>query len=168
MAITLELERATSERSSEAAELALRRLDSLLATPLVGAFEDAQAVDVRDALEKLAGEWSAIAAVELHVQMASPHFVQRGELVVGIAEEAIANAVRHAGATHVRITIEQERCDVRVRVHNDGSVSDRGAAGLGSRWLDSVSPDSWSLLPHAAGGMVLDVLLTDVFPEAVA
>ena len=168
MAITLELERATSEGSSDAAELALRRLDTLLATPLVGAFDDEPSVDVVQALTKLAEEWSAIAVVDLHLNVQTPNDMLRGALVVGIAEEAIANAVRHAGATHVSFELQQDARDAYVRVTNNGSASARGDAGLGSRWLDSVSPSSWRLTPDASGGMLLEVRLKDLFPEGAA
>ena len=53
-----------------------------------------------------------------------------GELL-RIAQEAIANAARHAGAAHIRVDLRQERHAVRLRVTDDGRGFDV-AATLGA------------------------------------
>jgi signal transduction histidine kinase len=44
-----------------------------------------------------------------------------------IAQEAIANAARHAGAGHIHVDLRQERNAVRLRVTDDGRGFDVGA-----------------------------------------
>ena len=161
MAISLELERAADEGRSDFVEDALRRLDTLLQSPLVGALGE-QTVDLEPALRDLAEEWSAIAEVRLSLDLQSAR-ARNAELILGVAEEAIANAVRHAGATDLDIEVRAQGGDVLVRVVNDGRPVQVGSAGLGSKWLDTISPDSWSLTPRADGpGTVLQVRLRDV------
>lgn len=158
MAIALELERAADERNHEVAAEALRRLDALLATPLIQALERPH-VDVEQALCDFVAQWAAITTVTCEVRIDDPDAVTRGDVVLGIAEEAVANAVRHAHATTVHISVHQELRDLVVRVVNDGHGSITGAPGLGSKWLDTVSPANWRLTPLAGDGMELVVRL---------
>ena len=138
-------------------DLAVHRLEALLDTPLVDALEP-HAVDVRAELEKLTAQWAAIISVSFDIHINEQVPLRRGDLVVGIAEEAMANAVRHAHATEVQISVQQDRDDVVVRIANNGSRRISGEPGLGSRLLDSVSPDNWSL-PSGPDGAILDVRL---------
>lgn len=157
MAIALELERAADVADRSIAEEALHRLESLLDTPLVRAL-DRPRIDLAPTLEALVAEWSAIADVRLHVDLRDE--VADPQVVVGVVEEALSNAVRHAQATRVDIAVTQEVDDVRITVTNDGILDASRVEGLGSRWLDAVSPDSWQLREAADGaGIVLDVRL---------
>lgn len=165
MAISLELERAADEGRSDYVQAALQRLDTLLQSPLVGALESG-VIDLEAALRDLADEWSAIAEVRMTVQIEASRRPTDAEMILGIAEEAIANAVRHAGATEVDIVISAEGADVLVRVVNDGNSVQSGAAGLGSRWLDTISPDSWTLTTDGASTM-LNVRLRHVLDTGV-
>ncbi len=154
MAISLELERAADEGRADYVQDALQRLDVLLKSPLFGALES-DVVDLEGALRDLADEWSAIAEVQLTVDLESSGRPTNSEMILGIAEEAIANAVRHAGATHVEIDVVAEGADVLVRAYNDGRAMRTGGAGLGSRWLDTISPDSWTLTTTPDGSRTL-------------
>lgn len=166
MAISLELERAADEGRSDFVADALRRLDTLLQSPLFGALGNDEIV-LEPALRDLADEWSAIAEVRMLIDLHSAK-PRNAELILGVAEEAIANAVRHAGATEVDITIAADGHDVNVVAVNDGRPVQVGAAGLGSRWLDTISPESWSLAPRRDGsGTVLEVRLRDVLDAGV-
>lgn len=159
MAISLELERAADEGRSDYVQDALQRLDTLLKSPLVGALQTG-VEDLEGALRDLADEWSAIAVVHMQVQLEGAARPTNGEMILGIAEEAIGNAVRHAGATTVDIAVTAEGADVLVRALNDGQSMRAGGAGLGSRWLDTISPDSWTLTTSPDGsGTLLQVRL---------
>ncbi len=51
---------------------------------------------------------------------------------------------------------------MRILVVNDGTMTASRGAGLGTRWFDAVSPDSWVLEERSDGaGIVLDVRLRD-------
>ncbi len=165
MAITLELEQAAAQNNREGALEALHRLDRLLETPLLGAL-DVASVQLDAGLDTLVREWSAVVDITLRLDVADRGHSPHCELILGIAEEAIANAVRHARASRVDIVIREERGSLVVRVENDGEIESKGLAGLGSRWLDAVSPDSWRLEPDLRSGhMVLEVRLPSVLPE---
>ncbi len=104
MAIVLELERAADDADRSVAEEALHRLEALLDTPIVQAIERPP-VDLAPALTALVREWSAIADVHLTIDV--PGAITEPQVVVGVVEEALSNAVRHGHATRVDISIAQ-------------------------------------------------------------
>ena len=161
MAISLELEQAANEGRADAMGEVLQRLDVLLEAPLVGALED-QAIDVEAALTKLSYEWSAVANVVLDFRPNWSGELEQGRLIVGIAEEAIANAVRHGRATKITLRVVGIGSDVVVTIDNNGVVPVLGQPGLGTRWLDQVSKTDWVLQPLPDAGMRLQVRLADV------
>ena len=161
MAISLELEQAANEGRAEAMGEVLQRLDVLLEAPLVGALED-RAIDVEAALTKLIYEWSAVANVVLDFRPSWGGDLEHGRLILGIAEEAIANAVRHGRATEISLQVVGVGRDVVVTIDNNGDVPVIGQPGLGTRWLDQVSKTDWVLQPLPDAGMRLQVRLADV------
>ena len=163
MAISLELDQAASEGRGDAMGAVLQRLDTLLDAPLVGAFQ-ASAVDVEAALVKLIDEWSAVADVTLDLRPNWSGELEQGQLIVGIAEEAIANAVRHGHATDIRLQVVGSGTDVIVTIDNNGVAPVIGKPGLGTRWLDQVSKTDWALRPLPNEGMRLQVRLADAIP----
>jgi glucose-6-phosphate-specific signal transduction histidine kinase len=96
-------------------------------------------------LNRLQSAWKGIADVNIIIPTQAVEDQNRNILLVQIVEEAIANAVRHAGATQVKVTAEMLP-DARVRfsVINDGVSSKEESIGLGSVWLDHHAPNSWS------------------------
>lgn len=160
MAISLELEQAADQGRSGAMGDVLQRLDTLLEAPLVGAFEE-HAIDVESALRKLIGEWSAVTDVTLQYEPNWTGPLGQGQLIVGIAEEAISNAVRHGHASTISLHVQGIGPDVIVTTENDGVVQPIGLPGLGTRWLDQVSRTDWQLQPLPSGGMRLRVRLAD-------
>lgn len=163
MAISLELENAANEGRGEAMGEVLQRLDVLLEEPLVGALEE-HAIDVESALEKLIDEWSAVANVTLDLRPNWHGELEQGRMIVGIAEEAIANAVRHGRATAISLEVIGCGSDLLVTIENNGDAPPIGQPGLGTRWLDQLSKADWTLRPLPQQGMQLQVRLTDVIP----
>jgi len=96
-------------------------------------------------LNRLQSAWKGIADVNITIPAQALEDQNRNILLVQIVEEAIANAVRHAGATQVKVTAEMLP-DARVRfsVMNDGVSSKEDSVGLGSAWLDHYAPNSWT------------------------
>lgn len=161
MAISLELEQAADAGQSDAMTQVLERLDQLLEAPLVGAFESGN-VDVEEALRTLMQEWSAVAEVSLDYRPSWSGPLGHGDLVVGIVEEGIANAVRHGHASRIALQVVGEGSDAVITIRNDGEATPVGPAGLGTHWLDQVSRADWTLQPLPEGGMQLQVRLPDV------
>lgn len=163
MALSLELERAADQDRADISSDVLQRLDALLQAPMVGALEE-QAIDVEAALRRLINEWSAVANVHLEYSVAHTGPLEQGQLIVGIAEEALANAVRHGHATEIDVRVTSSGPDVLVSIENNGTAKAIGQPGLGTRWLDQVSRSDFTLRPRGDGGMRLQVRLADVIP----
>jgi hypothetical protein len=96
-------------------------------------------------LNRLQSAWKGIAEVNITIPAQALEDQNRNILLVQMVEEAIANAVRHAGATQVKVTAEMLP-DARVcfSVINDGVSRQEEAVGLGSAWLDHHAPNSWT------------------------
>jgi signal transduction histidine kinase len=96
-------------------------------------------------LNRLQSAWKGIADVNITIPTQALEDQNRNIILVQIVEEAIANAVRHAGATQVEITAEiLPDARVRCSVTNDGVSSKEESVGLGSVWLDHHAPNSWT------------------------
>lgn len=98
-----------------------------------------------DRLSRLQSAWKGIAEIEIAVPDLALEDQSRNILLVQIVEEAIANAVRHANATHIRVSAELlEDSRVRFSILNNGISAKEESLGLGSAWLDHHAPNSWS------------------------
>lgn len=98
-----------------------------------------------DRLSRLQSAWKGIAEIEIAVPDLALEDQSRNILLVQIVEEAIANAVRHANATQIRISAEMlEDSRVRFSIQNNGVSGKEESLGLGSAWLDHHAPNSWS------------------------
>jgi PAS domain S-box-containing protein len=76
--------------------------------------------------------FSAIEAAQLGLTPASTDHLYR------IAQEALTNALRHAGANHIDVTLDVEPTTVRLEVCDDGNggrLSDGNASGLGLKTM---------------------------------
>ena len=98
-----------------------------------------------DRLNRLQSAWKGIAEIEVAIPTHALKDHNRNILLVQIVEEAIANAIRHAGATQVKVKAEI-LSDTRARfsVINNGISSKGESFGLGSSLLDYFAPNSWS------------------------
>jgi len=96
-------------------------------------------------VNRLQSAWKGIADVNITIPTQALEDQNRNILLVQIIEEAIANAVRHAGATQVNVTAEILP-DARVcfSIVNNGVSSKEESVGLGSAWLDHHAPNSWT------------------------
>jgi signal transduction histidine kinase len=109
--------------------------------------EASSAPTTEAALREVAAELSARFGVRVTVKVDGPDGVshcdrserERRELV-RIAREAIANAARHGGATHVTVILGSRDDDLLLRVTDDGcgfgaATSDTAGTGLGMRTM---------------------------------
>lgn len=134
-----ESERARWARELQAiadAQVENRKLRSLI-TELRPPALDEMGVSV--AIEALADQVESPAVevqtrIELAFERGEVHARRDGELetaVYRIVQEALANAIAHAGASRVVIEVTDEGGAVRVAVHDDGRGFDPGAASRG-------------------------------------
>lgn len=76
-----------------------------------------------------------------------------GGSVVEVVHEAIVNAVRHGGASSVRVDVTSQGSDWVVTVADDGlGPSDQVEGGLGLSLVDAASAGRWELTRDAGGG----------------
>ncbi len=90
-------------------------------------------------LQQTAEAWRGIADVQLRLTSV-PLAVVEWDLLVDVAQESIANAVRHGRATQVWIDIEMGDQELSVTVTDNGvKHSDQRQPGIGTTWLASVA-----------------------------
>jgi len=73
--------------------------------------------------------------------------------VVEVVREAIVNAVRHGGASHVRVNVHTQGRDWLITVADDGlGPSSQAIGGLGLVLVDAASRGRWELATDVGGG----------------
>jgi len=90
---------------------------------------------LREALEHLAGQLGRSSGVEVRFESRDTAPVRvdetRAEHLYRIVQEAASNAIRHAGASSVRMELEVDPERIRVRVTDDGEGIPRERVGKG-------------------------------------
>jgi signal transduction histidine kinase len=88
------------------------------------------AATLHEAITEQASQWAERAGLKLEVQM--PENVQTSpemqHAILRIVQEAISNAVRHAGATRLMVSLSERDGSVTVRISDDGRGFDAGPA----------------------------------------
>ncbi len=112
-----------------------------------GLRDEDRSVELRPALESMVGEFPhARTEVALRVRGDARLPAASAANVVHVGREAVANALRHAGASHVTIDVDAQGGVVRLEVRDDGHGFDPAApsSGLGirdmrdrARWVGS-------------------------------
>ncbi len=105
----------------------------------------------------LADAWAGVLTITSHVDAEYRLGGHEAKVLLDVLVESINNAVRHAHATGVDITVKGDGELLRIVVTDNGRGYTAGSPGLGSALLDSIAPQSWSLAPRQAGGSILTV-----------
>lgn len=156
IACAVVIERATQTQDVVAFRRALQEAHTVLTEPLVTASHDD--LTLLTAVEHKVSLWSSLCSVDFSVDAAIAE--GRGRLArdVGrVVEEGLSNAIRHGGATYIRIDIATDENSVLVLVNDNGVGPSPGNPGLGSSMLDSMS-EQWSLSRSAEGATLRVVL----------
>ena len=96
---------------------------------------------LEDGLRKLVAVTDAGSRIRCTFICSHPGAVFDGRVALHlyrIAQEAIANAVRHSGARHIRVTLKKHRGKTALRIHDDGQGipdANRPAGGMGLRTM---------------------------------
>jgi signal transduction histidine kinase len=144
LSITKQLETSSGVFDSLEARIDIEKLLDRFNRPIKEDFQKFISNPI-DRLNRLQSAWKGIAEIEVDIPAQALKDHSRNILLVQIVEEAIANAIRHAGATQVKVTAETFS-DTRIRfsVINNGISSKGESLGLGSSLLDYFAPNSWS------------------------
>jgi glucose-6-phosphate-specific signal transduction histidine kinase len=144
LAITKQIETSSDDLESVNSRKDLEKLLDRLNRPIKDDFQKFLNNPI-ERLNRLQSAWKGIAEVNITIPTQALEDQNRNILLVQIVEEAIANAVRHAGATQVNVMAELQ-VDTRVRfsIINNGVSSKEKSVGLGSAWLDHHAPNSWT------------------------
>jgi signal transduction histidine kinase len=103
-------------------------------------------------LNRLSVAWKGIAEINISIPPEAFGNQNRNIVLVQLVEEAIANAVRHAGATRVWITARVlKNQQVKFSIVNDGSSTRANGDGMGSAWLDHHAPNAWNRVQTERG-----------------
>lgn len=160
---SLTIERAQKSNDHAALALALEEAIAILHTPV----ERAAAHETIGAeVARKAALWVGFCEISVHVQPSLGDVPHAAAQDVGrLVEEAISNAVRHGGATHivVNVALEDDGAiaveveddgvnDVQFAASHSGRPSHRrgslGVLGVGSAMFEQITGGNWSLTRH--------------------
>ena len=113
--------------------------------------------DLQAITNALAAAWDGLVSIRVHLNLReslSPSTTRAAEDVI---IEGINNAVRHADAQNITISVEGVPTDIEITITDDGHSAAPSLPGLGSQLFDSIAAGEWSLTPQAGGGSVLSV-----------
>jgi signal transduction histidine kinase len=121
----------------ETAETTNREMRALLLELRPAALEDKGLIG---ALEELASTYAARLGVKVDADLESLRLEPAGELAaLRIAQEGLANAVRHAHATTIKLGLHQRDGNVEVTVSDDGQgfgpTTNGAVQGMGLRMM---------------------------------
>jgi hypothetical protein len=127
-----------TERAKEALKYAREALDQSTPDPFVGT------ESVADRLGELVTAWTGIVRIDVlcpgDLLMSAP-----AKFAIDAAEECVANAVRHAQASHIDVRLDVDGTDLVLCVEDNGAApSVDSAPGLGTTWMERVSRGQFS------------------------
>jgi two-component system NarL family sensor kinase len=125
---------------------------------------------LESALDLLVGRFRRIFHGGLHLAYAHSVRIptEVGVAMERIAEEAVANAVRHANCNQIRITVKSTRDGVALQVRDNGSGFDyererRTPRGLGLLMMDHCARKAGlglSFRGHSGGGSIVSAIMS--------
>ena len=108
------------------------------------------------AMGSLSALVGAFADVEVRLQIDERSTPEDDVRVVEVVREAIVNAVRHGGASCVRVNVHSQGADWLVTVADDGlGPNGHTGGGLGLLLVDAASGGRWNLTRDTGGGALL-------------
>ena len=141
--VSLQLKRAAETGDTELSRTAMEHAQDLISRSINDHFATTQ-VDPSSRAEALMRGWRGIC--ELSIQMSDMVASdQRASVAVQAVEELVANAVRHAGATQIKVTLEHASGGILIRCHvnrewHERGEGESGTLGLGTRWFATLAP----------------------------
>ncbi len=153
-ALSAEDRRAILERNLSELETYVRQL-----TPEISDFESA---GLRERISRIEKAWRPVLDIQLSLEAprnGATHNA-RGELIQGVLDEGISNAVRHGLATQVRVVISENATGISISIDDNGLGPRQGQPGLGSFFLTAIPGSEWTLNTSTSlGGACLRIQL---------
>ena len=139
-AAALHLEHAAAVHDDSLANESLEQARSVLANVRLPG-EHVQ--NPRERLEEIVTAWSGIADISIQAPESTSD-VARWHLAVDAIDEAIANGIRHGGASNIQLTVVDESDALVIEVTDNGSEKYlSGNDGFGRQWLSAVTAGQW-------------------------
>lgn len=155
--MAMQLERAAESGSRDDARAALERVHSLLARSISEDFASVLEAPMERA-DRLATAWRGICDVTFDCGDEVLVDPRLGAAVQAV-EEVIANAVRHGGATQVRVLMTKVPAGITVAVESNAPVRGEAGTGLGALVLASVSQGEVTV-GERSGSSVVELTIT--------
>lgn len=139
-AAALHLDHAAAIHDNSLANASLEQARSVLANVRLPG-EHVQ--NPRERLDEIVTAWSGIASISIDAPE-SIGDTARWHLAVDAIDEAIANAIRHGGATAIDLTLADKSDALVIEIADNGAHQRMPSSdGLGHRWLTSVTDGRW-------------------------
>jgi len=161
-AASMRLQQAIDNGDKQAASQALLEARNLIDID-IASFAQRKASELDDSLAALADAWQGLVEITTRVNLTSELTATLLSTIEDVVTEGINNAVRHGDASRIDVTVEGDQSTITVTVIDNGTSAQNPTPGLGSRFLDSVAPRSWTRVPNDrndGSGTVLTVQLS--------
>jgi len=160
-AASMRLQQAIDNGDKQAASQALLEARNLIDID-IASFAQRKASELDDSLATLADAWQGLVEITTRVNITSEVTATLLSTIEDVVTEGINNAVRHGDASRIDVTVDGDQSTITITVIDNGTPAQNPTPGLGSRFLDSVAPGSWSRVPNDrndGSGTVLTVQL---------
>ena len=151
------IERALNAENDSTLHQALVEARSILEAPVSA---EEPSLGIRDEIVRKLDLWTGICAFDIFIDIdaTSPRGVTTST-VGRLVEEAVANAIRHGGATWVSVDLRAD-ADSRLRltVSDNGRGPGGGSPGIGTALLGQATEGEWSLTGDKTGSTLEAVL----------
>ena len=136
--VALQLQQAAELDDAELSRVAMDRAHEIVNRSLTQDYAD-QRVDPSNHAEKVAQAWRGICDVDIQMSNEVARDL-RAPAATQAVEELIANAVRHSGATQVKVRLDPCSSGIQIIARIDRTWAQSDQVGLGSRWFVTLSP----------------------------
>ena len=158
-AVSMRLQKAIDDGDRDAATQALFEARRLVDIDVASATRRATA-DLPGIINTLTSSWEGLVTITADIDRAPATSPRMLQVIEDVVTEGINNAVRHADADRIAITIVEQDSNIEITIVDNGHPGSLpGSRGTGTRLLDSIAPQSWARTRNHAGGSTLTVRL---------
>jgi len=138
IATSLLLQRASNTGDTELARHALRSAANILRQDHARVSQ-AKISSPQARLEKISAGWRGIAEVRIDLNWIDSLDTSSLNDVIGLIDEGVSNAIRHAKASLISVSGTREEGVVHLEIHSDGSGMTEQTPGLGTKLFNELT-----------------------------